>query len=100
MIPISYSVILSAILFSIGIIGVLTRRNVLIVLMSVELMINAVNLNLIAFSTYLQSLTGVIFVFFIIAVEAAELAIALAIIILCYRNKETTDLEKFNILKW
>ena len=100
MIPISYSVTLSAILFSIGIIGVLIRRNILIVLMSVELMINAVNLNLIAFSTYLQSLKGIMFVFFIIAVEAAELAVALAIIIICYRNKETTDLEKFNILKW
>ena len=99
MIPLSHYVILSAILFVIGITGVLIRRNVIMILMSIELMANAANINLVAFSHYLSSLDGQIFVLFTMAVEAAELAIGLAIIIALYRNKETVNVDQINLLK-
>jgi len=99
MIPLSWYIMLSAALFTIGVVGVLARRNVFIVLMSIELMLNAANINLIAFSHYLQSLTGQIFSIFVITVAAAEAAVALAIIILISRNRSTVYVDEFNIMK-
>ncbi len=99
MIPLSWYLMLSAAMFGIGIIGVLARRNILIILMSIELMLNAVNINMVAFSHYLQSLTGQIFVIFIITVAAAEAAVALAILILLSRNKGTVYADEINIMK-
>ncbi len=92
--------LLSTILFSLGIIGVLTRRNILIILMSVELMLNSANLLLIAFSHYIQNATGMIFVLFTMTVAAAEVGVGLAIIVTIFRNKETIDVGKMNLLKW
>jgi len=87
MVPLSWYIMLSAALFTIGIVGVLSRRNIFIILMSIELMLNAANINLIAFSHYLQTLTGQVFAIFVITVAAAEAAVALAIIILLARNR-------------
>ena len=91
---------LGAALFTVGVIGVLTRRNILVILMSIELMMNAVNINLIAFSDRLHHATGQIFAIFVITVAAAEAAVGLAIIIAMFRNKQTVNLEDLNILKW
>ncbi len=99
MIPLSWYVILSAALFTIGVVGVLTRRNIFYILMSIELMLNAANINLVAFSHYLQSMTGQIFVIFVITVAAAEAAVALAIIILLARNRGTVYVDEFNVMK-
>jgi NADH-quinone oxidoreductase subunit K len=99
-IPLNYYLTLSAILFSLGVIGVLTRRNAIIVFMCVELMLNSVNLTLVAFSAYLGNSTGQILVFFVMAVAAAEAAIGLAIIISLFRNKQTVNIDEMNILKW
>jgi NAD(P)H-quinone oxidoreductase subunit 4L len=90
----------SAALFSAGVYGVLARRNAVLVLMSLELMLNAVNVNLIAFSQALHDLTGQVFALFVIAVAAAEVGIGLAIVILIYRNRETINLDEVNLLKW
>ena len=92
----------SALLFSIGIYGVLARRNAVLVLMSIELMLNAVNINLVAFSQYLKDslLTGQVFALFVITVAAAEVGIGLAIVILIYRNRETINVDEVNLLKW
>src|SRR5512143_3176195 len=100
MVPLSWYILLSAALFSIGVAGVLTRRNVFIVLMSIELMLNAANINLVAFSHYLQNLTGQVFTIFVITVAAAEAAVALAIIILLARNRGTVHVDEFNMMKW
>jgi len=100
MIPISYYLILSAILFTIGVIGVLIRRNAIIIFMSIELMLNAVNLSFVAVSKHLDSLDGQIFVFFVMTVAAAEVAVGLAIIINLFRNKETVNVDEINIMKW
>jgi len=91
---------LSAILFSIGVVGVLTRRNVIVVFMSVELMLNSVNLTLIAYSAYLGEITGQVLVFFVMAVAAAEAAVGLAIVIALFRNRQTVNIDEVNILKW
>jgi NADH-quinone oxidoreductase subunit K len=91
---------LSAILFSIGMVGVFTRRNALIVFMSIELMLNAVNLTFVAIARSLNSLTGQVFVMFVMAVAAAEVAVGLAIIIAFFRNRETVDVDDLNLLKW
>lgn len=99
MIPLSWYVILSAALFAIGVVGVFSRRNIFILLMSIELMLNAANINFIAFSHYLQSLTGQIFVIFVITVAAAEAAVALAIIILIARNRGSVYVDDFHIMK-
>jgi NADH-quinone oxidoreductase subunit K len=99
MIPLSWYIMLSAALFTIGIVGVLSRRNVFIVLMSIELMLNAANINLVAFSHYLQTLTGQVFAMFVITVAAAEAAVALAIIILLMRNRGSVYVDEFNVLK-
>jgi NADH:ubiquinone oxidoreductase subunit K len=90
----------SAALFSIGVYGVLARRNAVLVLMSIELMLNAVNVNLIGFSQLWRDLTGQVFALFVIAVAAAEVGIGLAIVILVYRNRETINLDEVNLLKW
>jgi NADH-quinone oxidoreductase subunit K len=99
MIPLSWYIILSAALFAIGVVGVFTRRSIFILLMSIELMLNAANINFIAFSHYLQSLTGQIFVIFVITVAAAEAAVALAIIILIARNRGSVYVDDFHIMK-
>jgi len=90
---------LGAVLFSIGAVGVFTQRNALIIYMCIELMLNAVNLTLVAFSRYLNSMDGHVFVFMIMTVAAAEAAVGLAIIISLFRNKETVNVDEFNISK-
>ncbi len=90
----------SAILFSIGTIGVLTRKNAIVIFMCIELMLNAVNLTFIALSRYLGNLDGQIFVFFVMTVAAAEAAVGLALMIAFYNNKESIDVEDVNMLKW
>jgi len=91
---------LSAALFTVGVIGVLTRRNILVILMSIELMMNAVNINLIAFSFHLQHVTGQIFAIFVITVAAAEAAVGLGIVIAMFKNKETMNINEIDIMKW
>ncbi len=91
--------ILSGILFTIGVIGALTRRNAIIVFMSIELMLNAVNVTFITFSRFLQSMDGVIFAFFVMAVAAAEAAVGLAIFVLLYRSRQTINVDEINLLK-
>ena len=91
--------ILSAILFSIGTIGVLTRRNAIVIFMCVEMMLNAVNLTFIAFSRYLGNIDGQIFVFLVMTVAAAEAAVGLALMIAFYKNRESIDVEDMNIMK-
>ena len=98
-IPIEYYLILSAFMFSVGIIGVLTRRNAIVVFMCVELMLNSANLTLITYSSYLGDVAGQLFVFFVMAVAAAEAAVGLAIIIAIFRNKLTVNIDEINILK-
>jgi NADH:ubiquinone oxidoreductase subunit K len=90
----------SAVLFSIGIYGVLARRNAVLVLMSIELMLNAVNVNLVAFSQSIPNIAGQAFALFVICVAAAEVGIGLAIVILIYRNRETINIDEINLLKW
>jgi NADH-quinone oxidoreductase subunit K len=99
-IPLDYYLWLSAILFSIGVVGVLYRRNGIIIFMCIELMLNAVNLLLVAFSTYLNDPAGQVFVFFIMAVAAAEVAVGLAILVVMYRGTRTIDINILNRLKW
>ncbi|MEW5944900.1 MAG: NADH-quinone oxidoreductase subunit NuoK [bacterium] len=91
---------LAFVLFLVGVMGVLTRRNALIIFMSVELMLNAVNLTLVAFARFLHSLDGQIFVFFVMTVAAAEVAVGLAIIIGIYRRSETVNVDEINLMKW
>lgn len=100
--PVSYFLVLSALLFSIGIYGVLARQNAVLILLSVELMLNAVNINLIAFSAMLgdAGLTGQVFALFVIAVAAAEVGVGLAIVILIYRNRKTSDVGDMSLMKW
>ncbi len=101
-IGLQHFLILSAVLFCIGLYGALTRRNAIIILISIELMLNAVNIALVAFSRYIVpvALTGQVFSIFIIVVAAAEVAIGLAIIISIYRHRETVDVNKIDLLKW
>lgn len=99
MIPLSWYVALSATLFSIGLYGVLRRRNVLIVLMCLELMLSAVNINLVAFSYFLADLGGQIFAIFVITITAAEVAVALAIVIALVRHKPTLKIDEIRIMK-
>ncbi|GBE04921.1 MAG TPA: NADH-quinone oxidoreductase subunit NuoK [Nitrospirae bacterium] len=99
MVPLSWYIVLSAIVFSIGMFGFLVRRNLIIIFLSIELMLNAVNISLVAFSHYLQSINGQILVFFVITVAAAEAAIGLAILIAFYRNKPTVEADEINLLK-
>jgi NADH-quinone oxidoreductase subunit K len=99
-VPPALYLILSAMLFTIGVIGALTRRNAIIVFMCIELMLNAVNLTFITFSRFLQSMDGVLFAFFVIAVAAAEAAVGLAIFVMIYRSRETINVDEINLLKW
>ena len=91
--------ILSAALFSIGVIGVLVRRNIIIIFMAIELMLNAVNINLVAYSKQLENLVGQVFVVFVIAVAAAEAAVGLGIILALFRNKETVNIDEMNVMR-
>lgn len=101
-IQLQYFLILAAGLFCIGIYGLVTSRNAVRVLMSIELLLNAVNLNLMGFSNYLDpsEIKGQVFAVFVITIAAAEAAVGLAIILAIYRNRDTIDMEKFNLLKW
>jgi NADH-quinone oxidoreductase subunit K len=99
-VPLEYYLGLSAILFIIGSIGVLTRRNAIIIFMSIELMLNSVNLTFVAFSSYFGDSTGQIFVFFVMAVAAAEAAVGLAIVLALFRNKKTVYVDEVNLMKW
>jgi NADH-quinone oxidoreductase subunit K len=92
--------VLSAALFMIGLIGVMVRRNVIIIFMSIELMLNAVNINLAAFAWQFQNAIGQVFAIFVIAVAGAEAAVGLGIILAFYRNKETLNIDEMSILKW
>ena len=92
--------ILSAILFSIGTVGVLIRRNAIVIFMCVELMLNSVNLAFIAFSKFLGNIDGQIFVFFVMTVAAAEAAVGLALMIAFYKNRESIDVEDLKLMKW
>lgn len=100
MIDINFYLITSALLFSIGVAGVLIRRNAIIILMCIELMLNAINLTFVAFSSFLGNINGQIFVFIVMTVAAAEAAVGLAIVIALFRNKESVNIEEINILKW
>ena len=99
MVPIDNYIILSAILFTIGVTGVLIRRNALIIFMSIELMLNSANLAIVAFSSVIQSFSGQIFVFFVIAVAAAEVAVGLALIVEIFKSKRSIDVDQMSGLK-
>jgi NADH-quinone oxidoreductase subunit K len=98
-VPLQYSLALSAILFSIGVAGVIIRRNAIVLFMCIELMLNAVNLAFVALSPY-AGVQGQVFVFFVIAVAAAEAAVGLAIIISVFRHSESVDIKNFSLLRW
>ena len=100
--PLSFFLVLAALLFSIGIYGVLARSNAVLVLLSIELMLNAVNINLIAFSAYFgeAGAAGQVFALFVIAVAAAEVGVGLAIVILIFRNRQTSRVEEMSLMKW
>ena len=100
MITPTHYMLLSAALFMIGVIGVLVRRNIIIIFMSIELILNAVNINLIAYSAQLQNVIGQVFAVFVIAVAAAEAAVGLGIILALYRNKETINIDEMNLMRW
>jgi NADH:ubiquinone oxidoreductase subunit K len=100
--PVSFFLVLSAMLFSIGVYGVLARQHAVLVLLSVELMLNAANINLVAFAAMLgpAGVPGQVFALFIIAVAAAELGVGLAIVILIYRNRQSVDVDQMSLMKW
>ena len=102
MIPMEHVLILGAVLFAIGVYGVLARRNAVLILLSVELMLNAVNLNLIAFNVYLHptAAVGMVFAVFVIVVAAAEAGLALAIILRLFRNRRTANVDEADLMKW
>jgi len=100
MITAGHYLALSAALFTIGLAGVMARRNIIIVFMSIELMLNAVNINLVAHSKVWQNLSGQVFAMFVVAVAAAEAAVGLGIILAFYRNKETVNVDEMNLMKW
>ncbi len=99
MVPLSWYVALSAVMFVTGLVGVLIRRNIVVVLLCIEIMLNAVNVNFVAFSDYLHLIDGQIFVFFVITVAAAEVAIGLGIIISLFRLRESVNMDDYNLLK-
>jgi NADH-quinone oxidoreductase subunit K len=100
MIPTAHYLVLSAILFAIGVVGVLTRRNVITMFMCIELMLNAVNLAFLAFARHFDQVDGQIFVFFVMTVAAAEAAVGLALIVVLTRRKRTLDIDQVNEMKW
>jgi|SRR5216683_6119162 NADH-quinone oxidoreductase subunit K len=99
MVPLSWYLILSAVLFCLGVSAFLLKRNIITIFMAIELMLNAVNLSFIAFANYLGKLSGHVFVFFVMVVAAAEAAVGLAIIIAIYRTRETLNVDRVNLLK-
>lgn len=99
-VPIGWFLVLGAILFTIGTIGVLVRRNVIVIFLSIELMLNAVNLVFVSFARQLHSMDGQVVVFFVMTVAAAEAAVGLAIIISVFRNRETVNVDELNLLRW
>ena len=100
MVSLQAYLLISAVVFVIGVVGVVTRRNAIIVFMSIELMLNSVNLTLVAFSAFLGNVAGQMLVFFVMTVAAAEAAVGLAIVIALFRNKQTVNIDEINILKW
>ena len=98
-VPLEHVIMLSLIIFSIGILGVLIRKNAIIIFMSIELMLNAVNLSLVGFSRYYNSVDGQVFVFLVMTLAAAEVAVGLAIIVSLFRNKQTINIDEINILR-
>ncbi|MFQ5880416.1 MAG: NADH-quinone oxidoreductase subunit NuoK [Dehalococcoidia bacterium] len=102
MIPLQHFLVLSGVLFSFGLYGVLARRNAVLILMSIELMLQAVNINMIAFAVYLapDAFVGLIFAIFIITVAAAEVGLALAIVLRIFRNRATANVDEVDIMKW
>jgi len=98
-VPVEYYLILSAILFAIGVLGVIIRRNAIVLFLCIELMLNAVNLTFIAFGRYLNSLDGQVFVLIVMAVAAAEVAVGLGIIVALFRGRETTSVDDINLLR-
>jgi NADH-quinone oxidoreductase subunit K len=99
-VPLSYYLALSAVLFAIGVAGVVIRRDIIVILMSIELMLNAVNLTFIAFARFLGSMDGQVIVFFVMTVAAAEAVVGLAIIISVFRHRQTLDPQDMQLLKW
>lgn len=99
-VSVNHYLVLSAILFSLGTVGVLTRRNAIVIFMSIELMLNAVNLSFIALSRHLGNMDGQVFVFFVMTVAAAEAAVGLALMIAFFRNRQSVDVDDINLLKW
>jgi NADH-quinone oxidoreductase subunit K len=99
MVPLTYYLGLSALLFSMGVLGFLIKRNIITIFICIELMLNAVNLTFVAFSAYLKNLDAQVFVFFVMVVAAAEAAVGLAIIIAVFRTRETLNVDKVNLLK-
>lgn len=98
--PVSYFLVLSALLFSIGVYGVLARQNAVLILLSIELMLNAVSINLVAFSALVRDVAGQVFALFVITVAAAEVGVGLAIVILIYRNRQSVDVDEMSLMKW
>ena len=96
----AHYMVLSAALFTIGVIGVLVRRNLIVIFMSIELMLNAANINLVAFAQHYQHAVGQVFALFVIAVAAAEAAVGLGIILAFYRNKETINIDEIKLMRW
>lgn len=99
-VSVHHYLVLSAILFSLGTVGVLTRRNAIVIFMCIELMLNAVNLSFIALSRHLGNMDGQVFVFFVMTVAAAEAAVGLALMIAFFRNRQSVDVDDINLLKW
>jgi len=99
-IPVSWYLILGAVLFLIGVLGFFTKRNIITLLLSVEIMLNAVNLTFVAFSAQQNQISGQIFVFFVLVVAAAEAAVGLALVIAMFRNRESLNVDRSNLLKW
>jgi NADH-quinone oxidoreductase subunit K len=100
MIPVSWYLILGAVLFLIGVLGFFIKRNIIALLLSVEIMLNAVNLTFVAFSNQLNEISGQIFVFFVLVVAAAEAAVGLALVIAMFRNRESLNVDRSNLLRW
>ena len=100
MVPTSYYLILSAILFGLGIVAFVFKRNIITIFMAIELMLNAVNINLVAYSNQLQNAVGQVFAIFVICVAAAEAAVGLGIILAFYRNKETVNIDEMSLMRW
>jgi len=100
MVPITYYIGLSAVLFAVGVVGVLTRRNAIVIFLCIELMLNAANLAFVAFARQLASIDGQVIVFFVMTVAAAEAAVGLAIIIAVFRHRQTINVDELRLLRW